>query len=254
MYGHPNIAPGGDFFNEIWPGDMEVAPAVIDASAEPPANQHAYLVAMLELDDWQHPAGGQPVPPYGEPTDLDEYISETVLEESYRPLADVEAAADADLLGQVSDAFPADYPAPFAENDPQYFGLGVPPGIENLDQPIEFGRTQAVPEIPSEVHGWDAWSGRPQLARVARHENYFRDYNDQIHRRMGEYPVEKLEMPLVYQTQQYRDMMLVELKRRGVHEAVVSDVSSVPFTAEVLQIDPLALAVEAPIGPEGVLP
>lgn len=237
-----------------WPDQLGTPAQFIDPSLESPDNQFAYLVDMLEVDDALNPAPYEASPPWGESTELDEYLPESVLEESYEPAPDLQSAAAADLISVISDAFTYDIPERLWENDDQYHGLGVPPGVENVDQPYESGHTQINVIDPSAEHGWDAWTGRPQLARVARMENHFWGYSAGVHRRFGDYPVEKLEMPYVLQTQQFRDLLLAEIKARGQHGMIVKQVPSLPYTEEVLAIDPSVLTPEPDIGPEGVLP
>lgn len=226
-----------------------------DPSLATPEQQQQYLADMLEAADTANPAPFTGTPPFGETIDQDEYVDQSVLDENYEIAPDLEAAANADLLHLTSESR-AQEPQPERDwyNDPQYYGLGVPPGIENLDQPIESGHTQITPPNSSSEHGWDAWSGRVPLARVARHENYFPGYSKGVKRGNGTRKVEKWAMPLALQTQMYRDMLLTELKRRGVHSVVVQDTPSVPYTSQVLQVDPSALAPQGDIGPEGVLP
>ena len=245
---------------EIFPLTVGTVAAFPDVSLEAPESQFGYLVAMLEAEDANNPSPYSRTPPFGEPGDPAFDIDQSYVDDYYLPVADLEAAADADLLSIVSDADPPIYGPPDWYNDDQYHGLGVPPGVLNLGQPIEYGASQmrgnggSPGPNPAAEHGWDAWSGRTPLARVARHENNFPDYGKGVRRRMGDAPVEKFVMPYYLQTQQYRDLLLAELKRRGVHEAVVMDVPSVPFTEQVQMIDPTAQYVEPLIGPEGVLP
>lgn len=238
----------------VWPDQLGTPAPFLDPSVESPADQFAYLVEMIEVDDALNPAPYEQTPPWGESVELDEYVSDASLAENYEPAPDLESAAGADVLSRVRDAFPADIPAWTWENDDQYHGLGVPPGVENVDQPYESGHTQIIRNDPSAEHGWDAWSGRPKLARVARMENHFSGYGAGVQRRMGDYPVEKWEMPYALQTQQFRDLLLAELKARGAHNVIVNIPASVPYTEEVLQVDATALAPEPDIGPEGVLP
>lgn len=240
-----------DAYREIFPLGMPAG--YTDPSLEDPDAQRAYLAEMLQAGDDTHPAPYSATPPWGESQDESEWISDQELAENYVIAADVEAAAGADLLSVVSDYFPPDLPELHWQNDDQYHGLGVNPGVENLEQPVEFGWQQAIPPRTAAEHGWDAWSGRPVKARVARMFNDFPGYGKGVKRGLGTRPVEKLEMPLALQTQMYRDMLLIELKRRGVHNVVVQDVPSVPYTQEVLAVDPSVLTPEPEIGPEGVL-
>lgn len=247
-------------YQSMWPSELGTVLPFPDPSLESPDGQTGYLEQMLAFNDYENPAPNT-TPTGGmhggrEGISPEEFIPDGVLAENYEPAPELDAAANTELISVISDAGSQEFPAFHWENDDQYHGLGVPPGIENLDQPVEYGGTQAIPINPAAEHGWEnrAGFGKPALARVARMENHFRDYSAGVKRRMGDTPVEKFEQPLALQTQMYRDMLLVELKRRGVHNVVVSDVPSVPFTDEVLQVDPTVLTPEAPIGPEGVLP
>lgn len=238
------------------PGTGQPGQGYPDASLMSPAAQQDELTAYLEAADAQSPAPHTGMSDYGEGiADPSQITPEVLIADSYVPLVDLEMTDDVfgDPHERINAPFPIDIPYPAWENDDQYMGLGVPPGVENLDQPIESGHTQITPPDPSAEHGWDAWTGRPSLARVARHENMFTGYSAGVNRRHG-LPVEKVEVPYVYLTQQYRDLLLVELKRRGIHNVVVSDVQSVPFTDQVIAVDPSALTPESLIGAEGVLP
>lgn len=230
------------------------AGAYYDVSLESPDQQFAALVGMIEAADAQAPAPFTGTPPWGEPTDED-LIEPAIFTEqaSYGPPADVEAAATTDVLALTRDAFPLDFPAPHWWNDDQLDGLGVAPGPLNDAQPIESGHTQIVLLNPAAEQGWDAWSGRTPLARVARQFNNFPGYSADVNRRHG-YPAEKYDEPLAPQTQQYRDLLLAELKVRGIHNVLIADVPSVPFTEQVMVENPLDLMPEPAIGPEGVLP
>lgn len=242
-----------DFFPGPGTNQPDPVPGFVDVSLESPGQQFAILEQILADADEQAPAPFTGTPPWDEYQMPDDYLSDGTLEENYIIAPDLEANAEVDVQSLVRDAYPDDIPEREWWNDDQYHGLAVPPGMENLDQPIESGHTQITPPDPSAEQGWDAWSGRPQLARVARQFNSFPLYNAGQNRGHGVVP-EKMEMPYVLQTQQYRDLLLAELKRRGVHNVVVADVPSVPFTEQVLVTDPMDLAPEAPIGPEGVMP
>lgn len=253
-------APPAEFFPSVDPfayqpaGSGSLAAGYVDVSLESPEQQQTALAGILEAFDEIHPAPFTGTPPWGESIDTDEYIPLAVQEEEFMPAADVESAAAAELLSLTRDAFPADQPAWTWYNDDQYHGLGVPPGVPNWDQPIETGHSQIILQNPGAEHGWDAWSGKPDVARVARHENNFPGYSKGVNRKLGTYSVEKMVMPYVLLTQQYRDLLFSELYRRGIHNVVVADVPSVPFTEQVVVTDPTMLMPEAPIGPEGVLP
>lgn len=225
----------------------------VDVSLENPDQQFEYLVGMIENYDQISPSPFTGTPPWGEPVDPSDFISDAVLEENYLPAPDVEAAAAADLDALQNDAAVIDIPERTWWNDDQYMGLGVPPGVQNTGQAIETGHTQIIRNDPAAEHGWDAWSGRPQLARVARHENSFPQYSAGTSRG-HEVAVEKFVVPYAFRTQQYRDLLLSELNRRGIHNVVIADVPSVPYTEEVAVVDPTVLAPQPDIGPEGVLP
>lgn len=230
------------------------APAsYVDISLDTPDAQFQALSDLLAYADSVSPAPFTGTPPGTEGTPPEDTVPDAVLNEKYVIGADVDADANAELLSVISDYFPPDTPERLWYNDDQYHGLGVPPGVQNLDQPIESGHTQIIRNDPSAEHGWDAWSGRPQLARVARMFNNFPAYNAGQNRGHGVVP-EKLVMPLALQTQQFRDLLLSELNRRGVHNVVVADVPSVPYTEQVQVTDPSMLTPEPAIGPQGVLP
>ena len=228
-------------------------PLYVDVSMLSPDDQFNALATYLEQGDAANPAPFTGTPPWSEGIHPDELIPDTILAEEYTPNPDVEAQANQDLQRRVRDAYEPDISVPYREPDDQYGGLGVPPGPPNLDQPIESGHTQINRQDPSAGHGEFAWSGKPALARVARMFNGFPSYNAGQSRGHGVVPI-KQDVPYVWLTQQYRDLLLAELKRRGVHNVVVSDIPSVPYTQQVLATDPTILAAEAPIGPEGVLP
>lgn len=226
----------------------------VDLSLETPDQQFQALTAMLEADDAANPAPMTYTPPYGEPIPENEYVSDAVLESAYMPAPDVEAAAAADLPALFEDAYGVSIPEWDWENDDQYFGLGVPPGVPNYGQPIESGHSQIIRPNPSAELGWDAWSGRAILARVARHENDFKRYNAGTSRGHALPPEKWLGRgPGVMFTQQQRDLMLAEIQRRGKHNVVVQYVSPPSYTDQVLAVDPTAYA-SPEIGPEGVLP
>lgn len=228
----------------------------IDLSLETPDQQFNALSAMLEAEDAASPAPDTTTPPFGEPTDPDEYIPEVVLEQNYMPAPDVDAVAVSDVPSLLQDAYGADIPEWDWENDDQYFGLGVPPGVPNYGQPIESGHSQIVRPNPSAELGWDQWSGKFVIARVPRHENNFTRYNAGTSRGHSLPPEKWLgrgpsTMPLF--TQQQRDLMLSEIQRRGKHNVVVQYVSPPAYTDQVLVVDPTVYA-SPEIGPEGVLP
>lgn len=248
-----NPLAGNDLNGAALPGSNMPPVQAADMSLATPAQQFDALVAIMEAEDANTPAPFTGTPPWGEGTDPDELVPQVVMDSEYMPAADLEAAAEADIHTDINEYFPPEFPAPEWWNDEQYYGLGVPPGVENLDQPLETGHTQIVRQDPAAEQGWDAWSGRPQLARVARQENSFPLYSAQVNRGHGVVP-EKFEMPYVLLTQQRRDMMLTALKKKGIHNVVVADVPSVSYTEQVVAVDPMALTPEMAIGPEGVLP
>ena len=228
-----------------------------DVSLESPAQQTQVLVSMLEADDAMNPSPDTQTPPWGEPVDPSEFTSDTVLEESYMPTPDMQAAADYDPFDTLSEAPSSDIPEWTWENDPQYHGLGVPPGVPNYNQPVESGHTQITVPNPSAENGWDEWSGRPKIARVARQENMFRGYNAGTSRgHMIDVANLQNRNSATYENNllwQRRNGLMIELQRRGLHNAVVSDVPAPTFTEEVVPIDPTSY-MQGEIGPEGVLP
>lgn len=226
---------------------------LVDISLDTPDQQFAYLAQIIEAADALNPAPFTGTPPDGEYTELDEILPAAVEQLEYMPPPDMDASAAADELSRFRDAYPSEYPGTDWVNDPQYYGLGVPPGVPNWDQPVESGHTQIVRQNPAAEQGWDAWSGRAPMARVARQQSDNPFYSRGTSRG-HELAVEKFEVPYVLLTQQRRDMLLAELQRRGVHNVVIADVPSVPYTEQVVAIDPTALMPEAPIGPAGVLP
>ncbi len=250
--------PGDRLGPDYYPGEELIIGRNlgVDISALSPDRQYLYLVGELEADDLLHPAPFTGSPPWGE-YDYSESapdVSEAVMSEQFIPPADLESAAGADLETDIEDAAPPDGPAWTWYNDDQRQGAGVPPGVPGwADQPIESGHTQIVLIDPSAEQGWDAFTGKPYLPRLAFHGNDFPAYQASQSRGHG-IPVEKMVVPLVLQTQQKRNQLFAALKRKGVHNVVVSDVPSVSNTDNTTPIDPLSQPREAPIGPEGVMP
>ena len=277
--GSPLVQTNVPKVQEIYPADND------------PAAQYSMLSSVLAAGDAANPAPFTGTPPWDEYTEPDEITPDVVLQEAYGPFPSMDPWAGSvpnivgsgvpvpqrpgepanlpyidytDTHGQQNNAlasplerlrenYPMAYPSTDDVNSPQYFGLGVPPGTQAIDQPFETGHTQNVRPDSSKNAGLFAWSGKPALARVARHENDdYGGYGADVDRHFGERSVMKLEMPLVYQTQQYRDLLLSELKRRGVHNVVVADVPSVPYTAVAMVTDPWALVQEPDLGEEGV--
>lgn len=227
-----------------------------DLGAASPNAQFQALTDLLEASDIAHPAPFTGTPPWGEPTPDWDILPPAVELAEYMPAADLEQTDDplGDPLSRVRDPFPLEYPGTDWYNDDQMMGLAVPPGAPNLAQPVESGHTQNVRHDPSAEAGWDAWSGRYPIARVPRYLSTNPFYSRDVNRRHG-VAVEKMEMPYALLTQQYRDLLLSELKRRGVHNVVIAEVPSVPFTEQVTMVDPADYYfTEAPIGREGVLP
>lgn len=229
--------------------------ALYDVSMGTPADQYAALVAMIEGQEAAFPAPYTNTPPYGEPTPVQELMPESVIDGAYKPAADLQGYTDDELLPIISDAYPSDFPAPEWENDPQYFGLGVPPGVPAWDQPIESGHTQIIVPNPAAEVGWDEWSGKPKLARVARHENDFKGYGKGASRgHMIDVRALQGKDSAVYFTQQQRDLMLSELQKRGIHNVVVQDVPAQTYTDQVTWVDPAnSNAQEYPFTEAGVL-
>lgn len=232
-----------------------------DVSLESPDAQFQVLTDIIEANDAQNPSPDTGTPPWGETTPYDEYIPESVQSENYLVAADLEPQAENDLTDLFYDAY-----GPMSgntvevwDNDPQYYGLGVPPGVPNWGQPIESGHTQIVVPNPSAELGWDSWSGRPILARVARHENAFSGYSAGVSRghMLNIAELQGGRGAPSYTSQRYwmtRNLMLSELNRRGIHNVVVDDVPAQTYNEQVQTINPVMLMPEAAIGPEGVLP
>ena len=236
------------------PGTNGPVAPYVDVSLLNSDGQFNALVALLEQDDADQPAPFTGTPPWGEQLlDTSDIVDQSILDEKYLPLADVEAQATQDLQQRVRDAYEPYVFVPVHELDDQYGGLGVPPGPPNLDQPVESGHSQIVRNDPSACHGDTAWSGRPAIARVARMFNAFPSYMRGQQRGHGVSPV-RTTTPYVDWTQQRRDMLILELRNRAQHGRVIQYIPSVPWTDQVDAVDPTVLAPEAPIGPEGVLP
>lgn len=237
--------------------DDPVTPApYYDVSLMTPDQQFQVLNQIIMAADAANPSPDTGTPPWGEPTDTGEYMSDMVQQEAYLPPFDADSLADEELLSVISDAYPADIPEWDWENDPQYFGLGVPPGVPNYGQPIESGHTQITVPNPSAELGWDAWTGKYTIARVARHENNFSRYNAGTSRG-HEIPVKMLQQRGsrdFSRSNQARDLMLAEIQKRGIHNVVVTDIPAQSYTEQVVAVDPWALAPAAQIGEAGVLP
>ena len=225
-----------------------------DISLATPDQQFAALVALIEEDDAHSPTPFTGTPPWSETSPQEEWITDHDLASEYIVRADIEAQYDRNQLrGIIEDAPTSDIPEWDWENDDQYFGLGVPPGAPAIDQPFETGHTQNVKPDSSLHRGEFAWSGKPVFARVARHENAFASYNAGTSR--GHMvPVEKYDPPYFLRTNQARDLLLAEIKRRGIHNVTVADVPAVPFNEQIRVVDPTTILPEGHIGPEGVLP
>ncbi len=225
----------------------------VDISLGTPDQQFAALVSIIENADAANPAPNTHTPPFGEPIDESEYISEALQQEEYLLAPDLEAVANVDLDSVISDAYTAEIPEWDWENDDQYFGLGVPPGVPNYGQPFETGHTQITLPNPTIEYGGFAWSGKP-VARVARHENNFPGYSAGVSRRHNMPPVLKFERQAWMRTQQTRDLLLAEIQRRGIHNVVIADVPSQSYTEQVQMVDPAVMTPEYDIGEAGVLP
>lgn len=252
--GDPLAGTGLDMFPRQ---DTHVPPPLeyMDVSLESPDQQFQMLTQLIEDADQAHPTAFTGTPPWGESTPVDDLTPPVVEMNAYMVAPDLEQTDDAlgDPLVRVRDPFPLDYPGTDWVNDPQQDGLGVPPGMPQYWQPVESGHTQIIRNNPAAENGWDQWSGRSAVARTPHMQSDNPFYALGVNRRHGVAAL-KLVMPYVLLTQQYRDMLLAELKRRGIHGVVISDVPSVPFTENVIPVDPLDLVPEAPIGREGVLP
>lgn len=221
-----------------------------------PSQQFQLLSNMLQANDAANPApkSSPSMDIWPESIPEDEFIHADILDQEYIIPPDTEAGARmGDLTSLISDAPAAVYAGTEWDNDPQYYGLGVPPGYHDWTQPIESGHSQNVLLNPAAFAGWDAWSGRPMLARMPFHGNDYKGYSADVNRRLGSLPVQKNYIPFPYRTQQARDLLLSELNRRGLHNVVVADVPSETYTEQVAVIDP-TLYTSEDIGPEGVLP
>jgi hypothetical protein len=228
----------------------------VDISLLAPDEQYEYLVAMIENIDAAYPAPYTMTPPYGEPIPTEEIASQAVIDMATDgPAASPQGYTDDELLPIISDAHDSTFPAPDWENDPQYYGLGVPPGVPNWNQPVETGHSQINLPNPAGENGWDEWSGKPKIARVARHENDFKGYNKGTSRgHMVNVWALQGKGSAVYFTQQRRDLLLSEIKKRGLHNLVVQDVPQVSHTDQVQWVDPSSYGANAPvIGEVGVL-
>lgn len=231
-----------------------VNPYHVDISLATPQEQFATLVAIIEAADQKSPAPYTGTPPGNEWIPEDEYVPAAVLDSNFIPPPDLEPQAETDLIDVISGSPSPEFPHPYWENDDQYHGLGVPPGVPNYGQPIETGHSQITLPNPGAEYGTFAWAGKPVIARVARHENAFPSYNAGQNRGHGVSP-EKFTVPYVTRTQQGRDMLLAAIKRRGAHNIVMQDMPAQSYNQQVLQIDQGAMAAMQPeIGAEGVLP
>jgi len=251
----PDLAYDSTAGAMVYPVPGTNAPQVpyVDVSLLTPDGQFNALAQYLEDCDSMNPAPFTGTPPWTEGIEPGEVIPPQILDDQYVVKPDIEAQATQDLQQRVRDAYEPFTFVPDHELDDQYGGLGVPPGPPNLDQPVEYGNTQIVRNNPAACHGDTAWSGRPAVARVARMFNGFPGYNAGTSRGHGIAPL-KTTTPLVYFTQQYRDMLISELRNRAPHSVVIADVPSVPWTEQVTPYDPTQMATESPIGAEGVLP
>lgn len=239
-----------------YPTIAETDPYYIDVNLATPAEQFDTLVQLIESADAKAPAPYTATPPWGEPVPQDEYVPDAVLESNFEPAPDIQADDQEALPQIISDAPGQIIPAPEWENDPQYYGLGVPPGVPNWGQPIETGHTQITLPNPGSEMGAFAWSGAISLARVARHENSFSGYSADTNRG-HEIPAEKWG-PAYNQARlaQTRNLMLAEINARGVHNLVMADVPAQTYNEQVIVIDPAGVTTvqSPPIGEEGVLP
>lgn len=248
----------------VYPPDLTQVPVEsYDISSLPPDQQYDALVTIMESIDAAYPAPYTNTPPYGEPTPLNEITPQAEVDAQYNAPAEPQGITDDELLTDISDAYGQDFPAPEWANDPQYYGLGVPPGVPAWDQPYETGHSQIVLPNPASERGWDAWSGKPELARTARHENDFpapgggKGYNagtSRGHMVNVAYLQANARRSADYFTQQHRDLLLSELKKRGVHNVVIQDVPAVTYSDQIPWVDPGNSGANAqPIGEAGVL-
>lgn len=226
-----------------------------DISLATPDQQFAALVAMVEANDQANPTPFTGTPPWGEPSPEPEWITEGDLSNDFLLPADIEEQFDREEMRSIiEDAKSSDIPEWDWENDDQYFGLGVPPGAPAVDQPFETGHTQNIRPDSSMNRGVFAWSGKPSLARTARHENAFRSYSAGVNRghmiRLDKYG------RFAYQrSSQARNLMLSELNRRGIHNVTIVDVPAVPYNEQIMPVDPTMMIPEPHIDEAtGVLP
>lgn len=244
--------------------DLSVVPVdSYDISLLPPDQQYDALVMIMESIDSAYPAPYTNTPPYGEPTPVQELQTEQEIEGELYPAADLQGITDDELLTDISDAYGHIFPAPEWANDPQYYGLGVPPGTPAWDQPYETGHSQIILPNPAAERGWDAWSGKPELSRTARHENDFpapgggKGYNagtSRGHMVNTAWLQANSKQAPDYFTQQRRDLLLSELMRRGIHNRIVQDVPAVTYSDQIPWIDPATSGANEPtISEAGVL-
>src|ERR1039458_8370573 len=106
----------------------------VDVSLETPAAQAQALANILAENDYANPVPYTATPPYGEPTPLNEYIDPGDMQSQYLIAPDVEAQALYDMANSMSHAYGPAIPETEYYNDPQYHGLGVPPGVPNYGQ------------------------------------------------------------------------------------------------------------------------
>jgi hypothetical protein len=220
-----------------------------------PADQYDTLVAMIENIDAAYPAPYTMTPPYGEPIPAEEIANGPQLEQT-EPAPAPQGYTDDELVPIISDADPSTFPAPEWENDPQYYGLGVPPGVPNWNQPVETGHSQIVLPNPAAENGWDEWSGKPKIARVARHENDFTGYNKGTSRghMLDTVALGQQKRAKWMFTSQTRDLMLAEIQKRGLHNVVVQDVPQMSYTDQVSWVDPSTSGANVTdIGEAGVI-
>jgi hypothetical protein len=226
--------------------------AYVDVSLMTPEQQYQALRNLFQNADQAAPAPDTFTPPDGEYIEEDEVIDPFYVDQTWAPAPDFTVDPEA-LQDIFSEAPGPDIPVREWYNDPQVHGLGVPPGYEN-DQYFESGHTQIVVPNPSDEQGWDEWSGRVPMARVAQMQNNFPMYSAGVNRGLGERSAYIVDVPYVLLTQQYRDLLLSEIKRRGVHNVVIGDVPSIPYSQQVNIIDPISLTPEPDIGQEGIPP
>ena len=181
-------------------------------------------------------------PPWGEPPFYDE------VEAGVLPASSIEFSHTEDLHNRINlawghDALQLDYYI-----DDQY---GYPPPGAPNQQDFQSGHTQITIPNQAAEQGWGtdpafAWPRYPHM------ENHARAYSWGVARRNGQLEAPKDFRPMIAGMQQARDQLFQNFQRKGIHQATVQAVGTVPNTYSVRQIS--QYYEPAPIGAEGVLP